>query len=79
MKKIKKQPPVKPERSETPVSQFAMSFGMNRLAHIARRLKKLKQTPGRSVIPVSQVRSFVFLIMLKVASSSWDGENVNSQ
>jgi hypothetical protein len=40
MKKIKKQPPVRPEKSETPVSQFAMSFGMNGIAHIAGPLEK---------------------------------------
>jgi hypothetical protein len=40
MKKIEKQPSVKPERSETPVSQSAMSFGINSIALSAGPLEK---------------------------------------
>jgi len=60
MKKIKKQPPVRPERSETPVSQVCYVLLYVRLSsYFSTDEKKLKQppvSPEMSVTSVSRVR-----------------------
>ena len=60
MKKIKKQPPVRPERSETPVSQICYVLCYERHSSYRRTTEKnLKQSPvmpETPVTPVSQVR-----------------------
>ena len=65
MKKIKKQPPVTPERSETPVSPVCYVLWYERYSsYCSKNGKKLKQspvTPERSETPVSQVRSSFFM------------------
>jgi len=56
MKKIEKQPPVKPERSETPVSQVHYVLWYERHSSYRRTTEKnLKQSPVRPVTPVSQI------------------------
>ncbi|MGB8658622.1 MAG: hypothetical protein WCE90_12700 [Candidatus Zixiibacteriota bacterium] len=60
MKKIKKQPPVTPERSETPVSQIRyVLLYEQQSSYFSRNGKKLRQppvTPEMSVTSVSRVR-----------------------
>jgi hypothetical protein len=56
MKKIEKQPPVKPERSETPVSQVHYVLWYERHSSYRRTTEKnLKQSPVSPVTPVTPV------------------------